>query len=226
MKLLKYAAVISPLCFSPLAVGAVSLDNDAKKFSYLQGYKVGKMVVAENPDFDIESFRMAMDDALNGKEPRLDKDEIQAVVQSVQQKMIANIKASAEKNLKAGQAYLEANKKKQGVKTTSSGLQYKIIKEGSGKKPTIDDNVTVNYRGTLISGKEFDSSYSRNKPSTFPVSGVVQGWQEALPMMKEGAKWQIFVPADLAYGMRGAPPNIGPNETLIFEIELLSVNKK
>ncbi len=225
MKLFKYAAVL-PLCFSSvIAVQAASLDSDAKKFSYLQGYKAGKMVTAENPDFDMKSFNMAMEDALNGKDPKLSDEEIKAVVQSIQQKMIAKVKATAEKNLKAGEAYLKDNKKKEGVKTTPSGLQYQVIKKGNGKKPTSKDNVTVNYRGTLINGKEFDSSYSRNKPATFPVSGVVQGWQEALPMMKEGAKWKIFVPANLAYGMRGAPPNIGPNETLIFEIELLSISK-
>ncbi len=225
MKIFKYA-VILPLCFSSvIAVQAAELDSDAKKFSYLQGYKAGKMVFAENPDFDIKSFNMAMDDALNDKEPRLSNEEIQAVVQTIQQKMVANMKTVAEKNLKVGEAYLEANKKKSGIKTTSSGLQYQIIKKGNGKKPTANDNVTVHYRGTLISGKEFDSSYSRNQPATFPVGGVVQGWQEALPMMKEGAKWKIFVPANLAYGMRGAPPNIGPNETLIFEIELLSIGK-
>ncbi len=226
MKIFKYAAVL-PLCFSSvLAVQAGSLDSDEKKFSYLQGYKAGKMVVAENPDFDIKSFNMAMDDALNGKDPKLSEEEIKATVEAVQQKMIANIKAAAEKNLKVGEEYLEANKKKEGVKTTSSGLQYQIIKKGNGKKPTTEDNVTVHYRGTLIDGKEFDSSYSRNKPATFPVGGVVQGWQEALPMMKEGAKWKIFVPASLAYGTRGAPPNIGPNETLIFEIELISIGDK
>ncbi len=226
MKLLKYTVVL-PLCFSSvIAVQAASLDNDEKKFSYLQGYKAGKLVTAENPGFDIKSFNMAMEDALNGKDPKLSEEEIRATVQAVQQKNIANMKAAAEKNLKAGETYLEANKKKEGVKTTSSGLQYQIIKEGSGKKPTSNDSVTVHYRGTLINGEEFDSSYSRNKPSTFPVGGVVQGWQEALPMMKEGAKWEIIVPASLAYGTRGAPPNIGPNETLIFEIELLSIAKK
>ncbi len=226
MKFFKYTAIL-PLCFSSvLAVQAASLDSDAKKFSYLQGYEFGKMVSARNPDFDMKSFNIAMEDALNGKEPRLSEEEIKATVQAAQQKMIANIKAVEEKNLKAGEAYLEANKKKDGVKITSSGLQYLVIKEGNGKKPTAEDSVTVNYRGTLINGKEFDSSYSRNEPATFPVGGVVQGWQEALPMMKEGAKWKIFVPANLAYGTRGAPPNIGPNETLVFEIELLSIAKK
>jgi FKBP-type peptidyl-prolyl cis-trans isomerase FklB len=133
------------------------------------------------------------------------------------------MEVQGKKNLEAGQAFLEANKKKEGVVTLPSGLQYKVLTEGKGKQPKSSDSVIAHYRGTLINGTEFDSSYKRNEPATFPVQGVVKGWQEALPLMKEGAKWQIYIPADLAYGPRGAGQAIGPNETLIFDIELISV---
>ena len=131
-----------------------------------------------------------------------------------------------EQNKKEGEAFLSANKKKEGVVTLPSGLQYQVIKPGTGKKPKAADTVTVHYRGTLISGKEFDSSYRRGKPVTFPVNGVIRGWIEALQLMQEGAKWQLFIPSDLAYGQRGAGPDIGPNATLVFEVELISVQEK
>lgn len=124
-----------------------------------------------------------------------------------------------------GAAFLEANKGKEGVVTLPDGLQYKIIKEGTGPKPTINDSVTVHYAGTLVDGTEFDSSYKRGQPITFPVSGVIKGWTEALQLMPAGSTWELFIPADLAYGSRGAPPVIGPNEVLIFKVELISVDK-
>jgi FKBP-type peptidyl-prolyl cis-trans isomerase FklB len=128
-----------------------------------------------------------------------------------------------EKQKQRGEAFLSENKKKEGVKTLPSGLQYKVIKAGTGKKPGLNDTVTVQYRGTLIDGTEFDSSYRRGQPATFPVSGVIPGWTEALPLMEEGAKWQLFIPPNLAYGERGAGGLIGPNAALIFEVELISV---
>ena len=131
-----------------------------------------------------------------------------------------------EPNKKAGDAFLAANKTKEGVVTLPSGLQYKILKEGTGPKPTPADSVVCNYRGTLIDGKEFDSSYKRGQPATFPVGQVIKGWTEALQLMPVGSKWQLFVPADLAYGDRGAGPDIGPGSTLIFEVELISIKGK
>lgn len=125
----------------------------------------------------------------------------------------------------AGKAFLEQNKKKPGVVTLPDGLQYKVIEEGTGPKPTLNDTVTVDYAGTLINGKEFDSSYKRGQPATFPVGGVIPGWVEALQLMKTGATWELYIPANLAYGDRGAPPVIGPNETLIFKVNLISINK-
>jgi FKBP-type peptidyl-prolyl cis-trans isomerase FklB len=132
------------------------------------------------------------------------------------------IKEIAERNLAAGKAFLEENKKKEGVKTLPSGLQYKVLAEGSGKIPKASDNVTVNYKGTLINGTEFDSSYKRGKPTTFQVDKVIRGWTEALQLMKEGSKWQLFIPLELGYGERGAEP-VPPNSVLIFEVELISV---
>ena len=130
----------------------------------------------------------------------------------------------ADENRQQGEAFLATNAQVEGVVTLPSGLQYKIIREGTGKQPTASDTVTVHYRGTLIDGAEFDSSYSRGQPATFPVNGVIQGWVEALQLMKEGAKWQLFIPPELAYGERGAGRDIGPNATLIFDVELLTVN--
>jgi FKBP-type peptidyl-prolyl cis-trans isomerase FklB len=150
---------------------------------------------------------------------------MQAAFQAQQKKDMEKQAAVAKKNLDAGQAFLEANKKKEGVVTLPSGLQYKVVTEGKGKQPKSTDTVVAHYRGTLINGTEFDSSYQRNEPATFPVGGVIKGWQEALPLMKEGAKWQVYIPSDLAYGPRGAGGDIGPNEVLIFDIELLSVKE-
>jgi FKBP-type peptidyl-prolyl cis-trans isomerase FklB len=143
--------------------------------------------------------------------------------QELRTKQQAAMQEATQKNAAVGQKFLAENKTKPGVKTTASGLQYKVLKEGSGPSPKETDTVVTNYRGTLINGTEFDSSYKRNEPVTFPVSGVIKGWTEALQLMKKGAKYQLFVPADLAYGARGAGQDIGPNETLIFEVELLDI---
>ena len=130
----------------------------------------------------------------------------------------------SDEHLIAGEKFLEENKDKDGVTTLESGLQYKVLEEGAGKQPSATDSVTVHYRGSLIDGREFDSSYSRGQPATFPVNGVIAGWVEALQLMKEGDKWQLFIPSDLAYGQRGSGPDIGPDEVLVFDIELLKVN--
>jgi len=151
--------------------------------------------------------------------------EIQAFQKEMQAKMVAEMQALAAKNKAAGEAFLAENAKKEGVVVTDSGLQYKIIEEGEGPSPGPSDMATVNYRGTLIDGTQFDSSYDRGQPATFPVGGVIAGWTEALQLMKPGAKWQLFIPADLAYGERGAGKDIGPNSTLVFDVELLSVEK-
>jgi len=150
-------------------------------------------------------------------------EDMHAAVQDHQKKEQEKMESATKKNLETSQAFLDANKKKEGVVTLPSGLQYKVVTEGSGKQPKSSDSVVAHYRGTLINGNEFDSSYKRNEPATFPVAGVIKGWQEALPLMKEGSKWQVYIPPELAYGARGAGNIIGPNEALIFDIELLSI---
>jgi len=156
--------------------------------------------------------------------------EAQAVLTQLQadmrKKQEEKAQQAGEANQKEGEAFLAANKSKPGVVTLPSGLQYKILKEGTGPKPTATDSVVCNYQGTLINGTEFDNSYKRGEPATFPVNGVIKGWTEALQLMPVGSKWQLFVPADLAYGPRGAGADIGPNSTLIFEVELLSIKAK
>ena len=150
-------------------------------------------------------------------------EEMQAAVMEMQKSQQAARQAKGEKAKKAGEDFLAANKKKKGVQTLKNGIQYKVIKKGKGAKPKASDSVVAHYKGTLIDGTEFDSSYKRGQPATFGVGQVIQGWQEVLPLMAAGSKWQVFIPSDLAYGPRGAGPNIGPNETLVFDIELLEV---
>jgi len=194
------------------------LKNQKEKASYIIGMDIGGNLKRQSVDVDPNILAKGVQDALSGAKPLLSNDEIQETMAAFQKEMM-------EKQKQRGEAFLSENKKKEGVKTLPSGLQYKVIKAGTGKKPKLNETVTVNYRGTLIDGTEFDSSYRRGQPATFPVSGVIPGWTEALPLMQEGAKWQLFVPPNLAYGERGAGGLIGPNATLIFEIELISVQE-
>jgi FKBP-type peptidyl-prolyl cis-trans isomerase FklB len=204
---------------------AGGLKTDKQKFSYTAGYQIGQNLKRQNLDLDSKAFSQGAQDAIANAKPRLKPEEMQAAIQAQQKKDMEKQAAVAKKSLDAGQAFLEANKKKDGVVTLPSGLQYKVVTEGKGKQPKSTDTVVAHYRGTLINGTEFDSSYQRNEPATFPVGGVIKGWQEALPLMKEGAKWQVYIPSDLAYGPRGAGGDIGPNEVLIFDIELVSVKE-
>ncbi len=169
-------------------------------------------------------------DSMAGGKTLLTDDEAQAAIMEVQndvrKKMQEQQQAQGAANKKEGDTFLAENKTKEGVVTLPSGLQYKILKEGTGPKPAATDSVVCNYRGTLINGTEFDSSYKRGQPATFPVSGVIKGWTEALQLMPVGSKWQLFIPSDLAYGERGPSPEIGSNSTLIFEVELLSIEDK
>ncbi|MBN4054806.1 FKBP-type peptidyl-prolyl cis-trans isomerase, partial [Nitrospira defluvii] len=178
---------------------------------------------------DPEALAAGIADMLSGREPRLTVEEVQSVMKAFQEEMRAKAEvgqqAVAEKNKKEGEAFLKANKKKEGVIILTSGLQYKIIKEGNGKIPQKTDTVKTNYRGSLIDGTEFDSSYKRGEPTSFPVSAVISGWTEALQLMNVGSKWEHYVPSNLAYGPRGAGQMIGPNATLIFEIELLGIEE-
>lgn len=205
------------------AADAAELKTPQQRLGYSMGHQLGADFKAKEIDMDPDAFSRGLKDALKGGDSAMTDAEIMSTLQAYGEAMTQKRMAQAEANRKDGEAFLAANKKKKGVKTLESGLQYKVIKQGTGKSPTINDTVVAHYRGTLINGKEFDSSYSRNEPATFPLRGVIKGWQEALPLMKEGGKMQIFVPSDLGYGARGAGRDIGPNSALIFEIELQKV---
>lgn len=204
---------------------ATNLETDKQKISYIFGIQVGQNMMQEGVDLDLEAFKAGVADMFAGKEPQLKQEEAQRVITDFQAKKAQEMAEVMNKKQAEAKAYMEENGKKEGVVTTASGLQYEILKEGDGATPTENDKVIANYKGTLLDGTVFDSSYDRGEPATFPVKGVIQGWQEALQMMKEGAKWRIVVPANLAYGPRGAGQLIGPNETLIFEIELIAITK-
>jgi len=212
---------------------AVLLKTELDKVSYVIGVQLGQSFKQQEIEIKIEPMMRGFKDAMAGKKLALSGDEMQKIFMAFQQRMMAKQqelqkkqqelqKVEAAKNLAAGKAFLAANGTKKGVKVLPSGLQYKIIEKGAGKTPTANDKVKTHYRGTLIDGTEFDSSYKRNQPVEFPVKNVIKGWTEALQLMKEGGKWELYIPANLAYGEPGRP-NIPANSTLIFEIELLEV---
>jgi FKBP-type peptidyl-prolyl cis-trans isomerase FklB len=205
------------------------LQTAKEKQSYSMGADSGARMKAQSIEVDADAFSKGVKDALSGEKKLMTDDEIRETLTGLQkelrEKQAERNKVLGEKNKKEGEAFLAENKKKEGVKTLPSGLQYKIIKEGTGKSPKADDTVVCNYRGTLIDDTEFDSSYKRGEPATFPLNQIIPGWTEALQLMKEGAKWQLFIPAPLAYGEQSTGI-IGPNSTLIFDIELISVKAK
>ena len=202
------------------------LKSQKEKVSYIIGMEIGSNLKKQAIDIDSTILARGIKDALTGGKPLLTEQEIQETMAAFQKEMMAKQTEVAKKNKAEGEAFLAENKKKEGVKTLPSGLQYKVIKAGTGKKPKSNDTVTVHYRGTLINGTEFDSSYKRGQPVSFQVSGVIPGWTEALQLMEVGAKWQLFIPSNLAYGEQGAGRDIGPNATLIFEVELVSIQEK
>lgn len=208
-----------------------ALTTTKQKASYAIGMNLGGGLHRQNVDVDNAALIQGMKDALAGGKTLLTEDEARAALMQLQKEMQEKQQAKAaqegEANKKEGDAFLAANKSKEGVVTLPSGLQYKILTPGTGPKPTASDSVVCNYKGTLINGTEFDSSYKRGEPATFPVTGVIKGWTEALQLMPVGSKWQLFIPSDLAYGPRGTPGGpIGPNATLIFEVELVSIKDK
>lgn len=215
------------LLASTSSFAETKLENDKDKFSYAVGTMLGSQLKQQfqqqpeelNSDIMLEALSAAFLD----KELKMSPEEVQATLQAAEERhKLAQGKVN-EKTKAEGAAWLEANKSKPGVKVTESGLQYKVITEGTGKQPTAEDTVEVHYKGTLIDGTEFDSSYQRGQPASFPVKGVIAGWTEALQLMKEGGKMELTIPSDLAYGERGAGADIGPDSTLIFEVELLKV---
>jgi FKBP-type peptidyl-prolyl cis-trans isomerase len=208
--------------------------NEKDKVSYALGMNIASSLGAnlkrQNVEINNDVLAQALKDGLSGGKTLMTEEEAQNTLRQfmaeLQQKQEAKMKEAADANKKEGDAFLAANKTKPGVVTLPSGLEYKIVKEGTGPKPAATDSVVCNYRGTLINGKEFDSSYKRGEPATFPVSGVIKGWTEALQLMPVGSKWELYIPPDLAYGARGAGADIGPNATLVFEVELLSIQGK
>ncbi len=206
------------------------LKDQKDKVSYSIGMEIGKNLKKQSFDLNQDLFLKGVKDAFSGEKPLMTDEEIMQTMTAFQKEMMAKqqetTKKLGEKNKQEGEAFLAENKKKEGVITLPSGLQYKVIKAGTDKKPKASDTVKVHYKGTLIDGKEFDSSYRRGEPVSFPVSGVIPGWTEALQLMGEGAKWQVFIPSNLAYGERGTGREIGPNATLIFEVELISIQEQ
>tara|TARA_R110001583_G_scaffold41891_2_gene133194 strand:+ start:20569 stop:21255 length:687 start_codon:yes stop_codon:yes gene_type:complete len=226
---LKTLAILPFLFGAPVMAdtNASKLDTEQQQLSYIFGIQVGQNMMSEGVDLDMDSFTAGVADMFAGKQPQLDQTTAEKVIGAFQQKKAKELAEVMNAKQKIAQTYLDDNGKKDGVVTTASGLQYTIVKEGDGATPTETDKVIANYKGTLLDGTVFDSSYDRGEPATFPVNGVIQGWQETLKMMKEGAEWHIVVPANLAYGPRGAGQGspIGPNETLIFDIELIAITK-
>src|ERR1051325_10830472 len=201
------------------------LKDQKEKVSYSIGMQIGFNLGRQKVDINPDILAAGIKDAIAGK-PQLTPDQVKEIMAQFEKDMDQKQKQLGEKNKTDGAKFLEDNKKKPGVKTTASGLQYKVEKEGTGATPKATDMVTVNYRGTLIDGTEFDSSYKRGQPATFPVNGVIKGWTEALQLMKQGAKYQLFIPPDLAYGDHPPDPSIGAGDTLVFEVELLSIGEQ
>jgi FKBP-type peptidyl-prolyl cis-trans isomerase len=206
-----------------------ALQSDSERFGYALGLDIGASLKEMQTDIDLPSLIAGLRDTLEGRKALLTPEQAAEVrkefSKKMQEKQAEKIKDISEKNRKEGEAFLTENKKKEGVITTESGLQVVVLEEGDGPKPGATDQVKVHYRGTLLDGTEFDSSYKRGQPVTFPVNGVIAGWTEALQLMKVGSKVRLFIPSDLAYGERGAGQRIGPNATLIFEVELLGIEK-
>lgn len=225
MKKILIAAVLIALLALP-AFGS-ELETEQDKLGYAIGMNIGMNMKQQKVEVDVEQVAAGLTAALKGGDTLLTVEEMGQILveyqQKQQMKQMEEMAAEAEKNTKAAEAYLADNAKAEGVVTLDSGLQYKVLTKGEGATPTAESSVQVHYKGTLIDGTEFDSSYKRGEPASFPVGGVIAGWTEALQLMKEGDKWQLVIPPSLAYGERGAPPVIPPNAALVFEVELLKV---
>ena len=204
------------------------LQSQLQKVSYIIGLDIGRNLANQGIEIEAQALSSGVADALSDAEPKLSEAEVQSIMMAFQTEMEAKqaqLKSTeSDKNVADGKAFLEINRMKDGVVTLASGLQYREVKTGSGKSPKASDKVTTHYKGTLIDGTVFDSSYDRGEPATFPVNGVIAGWTEALQLMNEGSVWELFIPANLAYGTRGAGAKIGPNATLVFTVELLNVH--
>jgi FKBP-type peptidyl-prolyl cis-trans isomerase FkpA len=213
-----------------VAAPATALESSDQRLSYGIAYGMGERMKSESMPVNVDAFSQGLRDALEGNESKMTQEEIAAELQTYQQKVVAEQQAAAavasEANLAAGAAYLAQNATAEGVVVTESGLQYQVLEAGEGAVPAADDTVEVHYRGTLVDGTEFDSSYSRGQTVSFGVGQVIPGWTEALQLMPVGSKWKLAIPSDLAYGAGGAGGVIGPNAALLFEVELVSIAAK
>ena len=212
-----------------LATGNVlarDVSTEKGKLSYAVGWDIGQDIKRRSTEFDVDSLIMAIRDTVADREPQVGNEEMQALLTALQQKVrqeqVEAFQALATENQAASDAFLDGNKTKTGIVVMPSGVQYRIIEEGEGSRPGMESTVKVHYRGSKMDGREFDSSFARGVPEEFTVNAVLQGWQEVLPLMKQGATWQIFVPPELAFGQRGNPP-VGPNEALMFDLKLVEI---
>ena len=228
MKKSMLALALSGALVTTAAVQAETLETEQQKLSYSLGLILGERIQADVEDLDIEAFSQGVEAVFSGEDPALDQQQVAEVMQAFQARKMEEQRQAmaqlAEDNSAKGAAYMKENGARDGVVTTESGLQYEELEPGKGTSPTASDTVKVHYRGQLIDGTEFDSSYARNEPVSFPLDGVIPGWTEGLQLMKEGGKSRLVIPAELAYGPGGMGNAIGPNETLVFEVELLEVN--
>ena len=216
-------ALILLLAASPAFAEGTSLETDSEKYSYAIGINFAQSLMRQGAPIDPDAIYMAIRDALDGSQPRLSAEDMTTALRTEAQKAGERKREMATKNLAAGKAYMEANGKKDGVTTLPNGIQYEVVRNGDGKSPKSEDRVKVHYAGTLIDGREFDSSKRRGEPAEFGLGDVIKGWQEILPLMRVGSRWVVTIPPELAYGVSGAGAAIGPNETLVFEIDLLEV---
>lgn len=223
MNKLVFGGLVLAMAFSTACNRKVKLDTDIKKASYAIGQQIGGNLKQQNIDFDADALNQALKDAAAGKN-EMSKEDMQAAMMKLQEMAMKKQQEQAEGNAKTGKEFLEKNKSAAGVKTTASGLQYIVEKEGTGASPKKEDVVKVHYKGTLTNGEQFDSSYDRGQPAEFPVGGVIPGWTEALQLMKVGGKAKLFIPPELAYGPSGRP-GIPPNSVLVFEVELMDIVK-
>lgn len=216
------------LLFATGSVLAQDVNTEKGKLSYAVGWDIGADIARRSTEFDVDSLIAAIRDVVAEKEPRVSNEEMRALLTALQEKVraeqVEQFKKLSEENQAASDAFLAANKNKTGIVTLPSGVQYRIIEEGAGARPGLESRVTVHYRGSKLDGREFDSSFARGTPEEFTVNAVLKGWQEVLPLMKVGSTWQVFVPPELAFGVRGNPP-VGPNEALMFDLKLVEILK-
>jgi len=219
-------AIVAIMTLTATSAMAQDVTSDKGKLSYAVGWDIGKDIERRGAEFDVETLIAAVRDSAAGKEPRVPAEEMAAMLtelqQRVRQEQAEAFQKLAEENKAKSEEFLASNRSKNGIVALPSGIQYRIIEEGDGARPTMESTVKVHYRGSKINGHEFDSSFARGVPEQFTVNSVLKGWQEVLPLMKTGSTWQIFVPPELAFGPRGNPP-VGPNEALIFDLKLVEI---